>query len=184
MENSSTADGPIVGRPAVELMARARINDALASYCRGIDRLDPAAVAAAFHPGAELIDYGPAPMTIEQFVEHAIGSLRSRFAATQHRLSNTLIEFDATGALVETYVLATHVESTLDGERLHTFAGRYIDRFTEVEGAWRIARRTLRNDWSKVEPIEERMRGTWPASGRGDRPDPIDRPESNAPKDP
>jgi SnoaL-like domain len=162
----------------VELGARQQIHDAVLHYCRGIDRLDGTSVARGFHPGAVLRDYGASPMTIEAFVEHALASLGSRFVATQHRASNTLISFDgddaASGAaLVETYVLAFHVEAAPDGDQLHTFAGRYIDRFTEVDGAWRIAERTLRNDWTLVEPIERRMRGSYVASGRGEVPDPV-----------
>lgn len=146
------------------------------SYCRGIDRLDPGAVAAAFHPGAMLIDYGADALPIEVFVEHAMGSLERRFTATQHRISNTRIEFGYSGteASVETYVLAFHVEATDDGDLLHTFNGRYIDRFEERDGAWKIAQRTLRNDWSKVEHIEATMSGAWKPSGRGGSPDPLD----------
>ncbi len=157
---------------------REQINDALAWYCRGIDRLDAHAIGRAFHPGATLHDYGPEPMKIEAFVEHALASLGRRFSATQHRISNVLITFDADDrALVETYVLAFHVQppdtTTGEGELLHRFNGRYIDRFTKVAGEWRIAERTLRNDWSQVEPITARMKGTWPASGRAGTPDPI-----------
>jgi hypothetical protein len=56
---------------------------------------------------------------------------------------------------------------------LHTFSGRYIDRFELRDGAWLIASRTLRNEWSNVEPVAAPMRGTWVASGRGGSPDPI-----------
>jgi nitrite reductase/ring-hydroxylating ferredoxin subunit len=154
--------------------ARIAIHDALTSYCHGIDRLDRAALLAAFHPGAELIDYAPVPITIETFADGVLTALRTSYTATQHRIGNVRIDFDISGALVETYVQASHVEATGDGERLHTFTGRYVDRFTEVHGAWRIARRTLRVDWSKVEPIEERMRGSFRASGRDGTPDPLD----------
>lgn len=152
---------------------RLAIDDALRSYTRGIDRLDGALVAAAFHPGAELIDYGPDPLTIEVFVEHALGSLGRKFVATQHRLSNTTIAIEGDAATVESYVLAFHVEQVDDGQRLHTFNGRYIDRFEDRDGAWKIARRTLRNDWSRVEDIEVPMGGTWVASGRAGSPDPL-----------
>lgn len=158
---------------------RVEITDALLRYCRGIDRLDPVSVQSAFHPGAELCDYGPEPLSIEAFVEHAMASLGSRFRVTQHRMSNTRIEFadgdPASGsALVETYMLAYHVQDTDDGVLLHTFNGRYIDRFEHRDGAWLIARRTLRNDWSRVEPLGEPMRGAWIASGRAGSPDPLD----------
>ncbi len=160
--------------------AREQIDDALRWYCRGIDRLDGGAVARAFHAGAILVDYRPQPLTIEAFIAGVVPSLAARFTATQHRISNTLAAFaeDGRSALVETYVLAYHVESAAVAgtavDQLHTFDGRYIDRFTEVDGVWRIAERTLRCDWSKIEPIDERMRSTWPQSGRAGSPDPLD----------
>jgi hypothetical protein len=149
------------------------INRALGMYCRGIDRLDATLVASAFHPGAELINYRPEPLLIEAFVEGVIVSLGKRFTATQHRLSNVNADIDGDRALVEAYVLAYHVESTSDGQRLHTFNGRYIDRFERRHDEWRIAKRTLRCDWSRIESIDETMNGAWVASGRAGSPDPL-----------
>jgi hypothetical protein len=157
----------------MEIEVRARIEDALRSYCRGIDRLDGSLIEAAFHAGALLIDYGGEPMTIEAFVPRALGSLGRKYVATQHRLSNIAITRDGDSALVESYVLATHVEVEGAGRRLHTFAGRYIDRFEERDGQWRIAQRTLRNDWSSVEPMGEPMSGSYAPSGRAGTPDPF-----------
>jgi SnoaL-like domain len=149
------------------------VENALRSYCRGIDRLHGESIAAAFHPGALLIDYGTQSLTIEAFVGHAVTSLGRRFVATQHRISNTSIERHGATALVETYVHATHVEETADGRKLHTFVGRYIDRFEDRDGIWKIAQRTLRNDWSTVVPMAGPMSGSYVPSGRGDAPDPI-----------
>lgn len=159
----------------------AEINRALLSYCRGIDRLDGDAVLAAFHPGAMLVDYGAEPTTIEAFADRAMTSL-ARFSATQHRLSNTAIEPDGdAAALVESYVLAFHVLAGegAENDKLLTFNGRYIDRFErlpvggQAEPQWRITRRTLRVDWSRVETIDETMGGAWVASGRAGSPDPL-----------
>lgn len=157
-----------------DLELRAAVDDALHSYCRGIDRLHRPSIAAAFHPGAMLIDYGARSLSIEQFVEHAVASLATRFVATQHRISNTAVERMADGTVrTETYVHATHVEQTADARRLHTFVGRYIDRFEEHNGSWKIAHRILRNDWTLIEPMLEPMSGPYVPSGRGDSPDPI-----------
>ena len=169
-----TETGTIARFAAVtELEIRAQIEDALRSYCRGIDRLHGPSVAAAFHPGAVLQDYGPQPLTIEQFVEHALGSLQRRFVATQHRLSNVTVEPRGGFRLVEAYVHATHVEHVDGGRVLHTFHGRYIDRFEAREGAWKIAHRTLRVDWSNVQPMGDPMSGTYVQSGRAGTPDPF-----------
>lgn len=146
----------------------------LHSYCRGIDRLHKPSIAAAFHPGALLIDYGPAPAPIEAFVDRAVDSLGQRFIATQHRVSNVTVEQRSDDVLVaEVYVHATHIEQTDTGRNLHTFVGRYIDRVEQRNGVWRIAQRTLRQDWTMVQPMGEPMGGTYQFSGRGDAPDPI-----------
>lgn len=156
-----------------ELEIRARIDDVLRSYCRGIDRLHAPSLASAFHPGAELHGYGPEPTTIEAFVSYALASLEKRFVATQHRISNTMVELLPGGAAakVETYVLAYHVQEVDGGRQLLTFAGRYIDRVEERDGDWRIVRRTLRTDWSNVETMGESMKGAWVQGGRGATPD-------------
>ncbi|WP_419946495.1 nuclear transport factor 2 family protein [Candidatus Poriferisodalis sp.] len=170
---------PTTDAGSPEAAARRQIHDALLSYCRGIDRLRPEIISAAFHPGAMLHDYGAEPMSIEQFAEHAPGTLKRKFAATQHRIANTTIELDSSdsdeerGATVESYVLAYHWEATADVGRLHTFNGRYIDRFAERDGRWKIVQRHLRVDWSKVESVEATMGDRWVPSGRGNDPDPL-----------
>lgn len=162
---------------------RQQINDALLKYCRGIDRLDADEALAAFHPGALLVDYRPEPMTAETFIESILPSLKERYQATQHRISNTTIRFDTSTtvepstAMVETYVLAFHMEydNQDTAPRLMTFNGRYIDRFEQRDGPWLIAHRNLRCDWSKVETVEATMGGgAWKFSGRGGTPDPFD----------
>ena len=143
----------------------------LMHYTRGIDRLDGDLVASAFHPGAMCVDYGAEPMTIEDFVTYAIPRLEQAYIATQHRVSNVAIEFDGKkAAICEAYVLAFHVRATDDKPQLHTFNGRYIDRLEYRKGDWKIATRTLRVDWSRVETIDDTMGGAWVQSAR-DRTD-------------
>ncbi|MFT4989401.1 MAG: hypothetical protein ACI9BK_002175, partial [Acidimicrobiales bacterium] len=54
--------------------------------------------------------------------------------------------------------------------KLHTFNGRYIDRFERQSDVWKIATRTLRVEWSRIETLDETMGGAWVESGR-DRSD-------------
>ena len=147
---------------------RVEIVDRLLSYTRGIDRLDKDSVEDAFHPGAVLYNYGPDPMPIEDFISYALPSLRNRYLATQHRVSNIRVEINGDRARVESYVLAYHLEAGTDSKLLHTFNGRYIDVFTRLDGCWKISKRSLRNDWSKVEDITTEMAGSsvWVASSR------------------
>lgn len=153
-----------------DLEAKEAITACLLSYTRGIDRLDGDLVAAAFHPGAICKDYGADDMAIEDFVTYAVPSLRAKYSATQHRISNIAIAVNGDTAQSEAYVLAFHVEQTDGQPLLHTFNGRYIDRFEQRDGHWRIAQRTLRVDWTKTETIEATMGGAWTESAR-DRTD-------------
>ncbi|CAN5597377.1 hypothetical protein BH23ACT3_BH23ACT3_04410 [soil metagenome] len=161
------------------LQHRAQIEDALLSYCRGIDRLHAPSIEAAFHRDAMLEGYGSdEPVQIDAFVPRVIGSLREKFVATQHRLSNVTITLDHDRALVESYVLAYHVahhdDHQHDGRRvLITFNGRYIDQFERRDDAWRIARRQLRIDWSDISPMGEAMQGAYIPSGRDGSADPV-----------
>ena len=157
-----------------KLEAKDEITSALLRYTRGIDRLDGELVASAFHPGATCLDYGADVMAIEDFVTYAIPRLGEAYSATQHRVSNVAIEFDegSRSAICEAYVLAFHVQQTDSAPKLHTFNGRYIDRFENRSGEWLIASRTLRVDWSRVETIDATMGGQWVESGR-DRKDAV-----------
>ena len=159
-------------RSMSEREATQAIEAALLRYTRGIDRLDGELVASAFHPGAQCIDYGADAMSIEDFVTYAIPRLEAAYSATQHRVSNVAVEVAADGqsAICEAYVLAFHVQPADPHPKLHTFNGRYVDRFEQRDGEWKIATRTLRVDWSRVEDIEQTMGGTWVDSAR-DRSD-------------
>ncbi|MEM9033888.1 MAG: nuclear transport factor 2 family protein [Actinomycetota bacterium] len=151
------------------------VDQALATYCRGVDRLDPAIIAEPFHDDALLIDYAPDPVPIGAFAERVVVSLGDRFYATQHRVSNLSVDLlDDGAARAEAYVLAFHAEDAKEGRRLHTFNGRYIDRYEERGGVWKISRRHLRVDWSSVTPIDQPMGGeeTWVPSGGGGTPHP------------
>ena len=106
-------------------------------------------------------------MPIEDFVEYALPSLKQRYSATQHRVSNIRIEIKEDRALVESYVLAYHVKSSESSKQLHTFNGNMLT-FTLLDGHWKISERFLRNDWSKVEDIADEMAGSsvWVKSRR------------------
>ena len=156
-----------------DLTARAEIADALATYCRGIDRLDPDLVRAAFHNDGVLIDYGsPDPVGAVPFADRACDSLRTKYTATQHRVTNTKVEREGDVAIAESYILAFHVEDGDNGKFLHTFNGRWVDTFEQRGGPWRIAERILRVDWTRRDAWTESMAGNYVPSAR-DRSDAV-----------
>ncbi|MGQ0464197.1 MAG: nuclear transport factor 2 family protein [Sporichthyaceae bacterium] len=147
--------------------AQAQITAALHAYCRGIDRMDADLIASAYHPGGwdDHGDYFRG--TVEDYVPWVLDVLATRFSSTMHCLSNISIEFDGDRAAVESYLIAHHVSA--DGTSLRTFGARYVDRFEQRDGAWRIAHRTLVSEWQ----IEQQ--GTFVATPPGTAPASRDR---------
>ncbi|MGE0308357.1 MAG: nuclear transport factor 2 family protein [Acidimicrobiia bacterium] len=148
-------DTSVLGKLADNL----EINEVLARYARGIDRLDPVMIRACYHDGA--VDHhgtfeGPA----DKFVEWVVTEL-GRYSMTMHALAQTLIEYDAVSsdvAFAETYALAFHRNP--DGRQGDNWITgfRYFDRFERrpVDGGsarWRIAERTVVGEWLSVDPM-------------------------------
>ncbi len=74
---------------------------------------------------------------------------RPAVLVTQHLLGQTHIELDGNTALAETHVAAYHRVDMGTEERDTVLGGRYLDRFEERDGQWRITERTMLYDWSR-----------------------------------
>lgn len=154
------------------LIARASIEDLVANYCRGLDRIDEPTLRAIYHEDA-IEDRGE-----DLFIGLAhewIGwtlKVLPVFAVTQHGIMNSLIEVDGEVAHGETYFQAYHrfgaaareaaalVASNEDiswpeGETEMILGGRYLDRFERRNGVWKIAYRKMVCDWCRTQPVAE-----------------------------
>jgi len=136
------------------LMAEREIRRRLIDYCHGIDRCDVALTASAYHAdGTD--DHGSFVGTGHDFAAYAAESLSTKWEATQHSTGDPAIDFVSdTEADVVTYVRAEHVGRDENGLVLVTFEGEYQDRFTEQDGSWRIAARTVVHSWDSTQRIE------------------------------
>lgn len=140
---------PHFGNFLDELRARVEIEDVLKRFIRGIDRQDWALALSTYHDDA--VDEhgffsGPARAFLavcERAHEHQNHSM--------HLMTNILIDFFARDrALVETYCVvfqrfgpgADGVAPGSPGVRKLATA-RYIDRFDERAGVWKVAHRRL-----------------------------------------
>lgn len=167
--------GTLAAMDLDDLVMRTEMADALARYSRGIDRCDPDLVRSAFHDDGMLVDYGsPEPLAATTFADYACTKLRDAYLATQHRVTNTsVVSRDGDTAVAESYVLAFHVEDGTDGRILHTFNGRWIDRFERRDGGpWLIVERILRVDWTRKDAWNDDMAGAYVPSAR-DRSDAV-----------
>ncbi len=158
-----------------ELLARQEIADVILRYARGIDRLDFELVRSCYHPDA-FDDHGTMKGGVEDFIASARTFL-PHYVATMHFMGNMLIEVERDVARAETYAVAYHRELLGDGAGRDDIWGiRYVDRFEQRGGDWRIAHRVVAQEWRRVEPIPAgKVRGGGPGLwGTRDGNDAID----------
>ncbi|MGY6550585.1 MAG: nuclear transport factor 2 family protein [Erythrobacter sp.] len=133
-----------------ELADRLAIAEALARYCRGIDRCDAAELADVFTPDARL-DYGDGARPIGEMIAglmQGLGAMR----VTQHNIGNTICRIKGASAKAETYCVALHILSGPEGDIELVVGGRYLDDLVKQDGTWRIATRLYVMDWNRTGP--------------------------------
>ena len=123
-------------------VARNAIMHAQSLYCRGIDRLDEALIAAAYWPDAHE-DHGIFKGTARDFAPWIVRFLGDTYFATQHRLGQSHIEIRGGAAGAETYVSSVHHCRKGDGRIFEAVDGRYVDRFERRDGIWKISSRIV-----------------------------------------
>ena len=154
-----------------ELQRERLIRQKLLQYCRGIDRCDAELVASVYHPdGTD--DHGSFKGLGRDFATYAAEHLKAGCDATLHALGDSLFNFVSPHmAIVETYVQAFHRRHDDDGIFLEKFGGRYVDRFEERSGEWRIAHRVCIHEWDAKERVELAFRPGRFVEGVRDRSD-------------
>ncbi|MGE4431241.1 MAG: nuclear transport factor 2 family protein [Sphingobium sp.] len=159
---------------------RGQIRDALYRYCRGVDRADIDMFLSAFHPGARE-DHGAYHGPVEDFAHLTTERVGLGTIGIQHVLGNILVQFEDDHAQVETYFRAFYRDRA-NPDIFVAVGGRYLDRFEQRDGHWRIARRYVVNDWSTRQEIPADVAGSsaYP-SGSPDRNDPLFQPDIWAP---
>lgn len=167
---------------------RMAIQDVMYKWCRAIDRLDYEGMRAAFHSDAT-DTHGPYVGGVDGLVEW-VRERHKSIPFSSHQVSNILIEFAAPDlALVETYIRTLQRYPADAKASLAQLSGgqagkpgvgidllsssRYVDRFDRRNGEWRIARRTLIQDWKQLIEVAEnapKPRPDW-LVGRRDKQD-------------
>lgn len=132
-------------RNIVTLMDRQAIRDVVASYARGVDRLDRDALMAAYHEGG-LDDHGFFVGNREEFWDWVHHLHSTHHLASQHFLGNQLVELDGEVAHAETYFLCALMNK--EGAPFSLAGGRYLDRLEKRNGRWAIADRYCITDFA------------------------------------
>jgi len=122
-------------------------------YAHAVDSCDLDRFLAVFTPDARLHIYHPDAE--EPFTEFAgteglsiiPGRMKDMFAQTMHVMTNHLVEVDGDNA--RGTVLCTSRHLTKDRENSMNVMIRYVDCYTRIDGAWKIADREIRFLWSE-----------------------------------
>ncbi len=152
------------------LIAKQAIHDVVMRYCRGIDRMDRELVRGCYHPdGTD--DHGSFSGTVDEFLEWVF-RLLAKYEHTMHFVGNVHAEVRGDRAICESYGIAFH-RAQDPAPHLNLITGfRYLDRFEQRAGDWRIAARTAVTEWASQE--EPAQRWEIPAGLRTGRRDTSD----------
>jgi hypothetical protein len=169
-----------------KLVSRAEIGDVLLRYSRAVDRRDWPSARACFHDDAT-DHHGDFKGKIDDFMPW-IAKMHANLPYVAHFLGNCLIEFASdTRAVVETYFLALlqldassqeHKAMLMSSGSAATememdVIGRYLDRFEQRDGVWRVAQRVVVYDTTRIRPSQPGARKPDWALGTRDASDPV-----------
>ena len=144
------------------------IRQAMYAYARGVDRADQDLIASIFHDDA-IDDHG----NFSGDKTETLAALKRSAAvrettASFHQLGNILIDLRGDAADVETYFVAVQRrESGKTFTRIR--AGRYLDHFVKRNGDWRILRRKVIDDWSRLDEVVATAGEVGPDNHHGTR---------------
>ncbi|MEX2207131.1 MAG: nuclear transport factor 2 family protein [Myxococcota bacterium] len=128
----------------------AEISQLLYRYARAIDAKDWKALEQIFTPEAR-IHYAVERGAELRFAELGpwLAQAMRIFKATQHVITNPLVEIDGERARCTSYLTGTHVQVRREGGArvLTTEGSRYSDELVRTRLGWRIASRKLERTW-------------------------------------
>ena len=134
-----------------EISAHLEIRQAIARYCRGVDRRDKAMLKSVYHPdGTD--DHSVFVGLGHDFADFIIDLLNQEPGASTHQVTSVLICLHGPDrADVESYYIAHQAMSDAQtGEPLLlNTGGRYLDKFERRNGEWKVAKRICTIDWSR-----------------------------------
>jgi hypothetical protein len=119
-------------------------------YCAAIDGRNWGDLARCFTPDATAV-FGGLPGRHEGLAEiqRVISNSLEPLDASQHLVTNHLIELSGDAAASRCYVHAQHVRRGLEGGENFTLAGTYEDQWRRTVEGWRISSRTLSVTWTQ-----------------------------------
>lgn len=128
------------------IAAKVEIQETLARYARGIDRHDIELAKSAYHEDG-YDEHGPIKGNAFEVMDK-VGETLVKVFASQHLLSNVLIELNGDQANVESCFFSLHIPE--GNKQIEYTWGRYLDVFERRNGDWKIAHRRVLVDFAEV----------------------------------
>ncbi|MCU1368482.1 MAG: hypothetical protein JWN39_4121 [Ilumatobacteraceae bacterium] len=126
-------------------------------YATGVDTRDWAMYRSVFADEVEFdfSSFGPGQAPATMAADRWVAGVKPMFeglAATQHMMSNPLVDLDGDRARITMYVRAHHVLDPADPESYYTVGGHYRNRLERASGDWRLVRVELVVTWRMGRP--------------------------------
>lgn len=129
------------------LVERQQIVDVFNRYAMGVDLRDRDLYRSCFTDELELDMIGMAgSQPADEWVAKAL-DLVSNYEATQHIISNHVIEIDRDTATGTAYLQAQHFNREAGKSLL--LGGYYANEFTRTKEGWRISKLVLKSTWTQ-----------------------------------
>ena len=146
------------------MLDRSQIDQVLARYSRGVDRVDVGLIRSVYWDEA-IDDHGSFTGNGLEFADYLGERMPKRHRATTHFVGKTYFASqDATQTRTETAFQAfSHPTANHEG---YVIGGRYIDLFEKRGAEWRILHRVLAYDWSFTATFHEQTLGLGVDGGR------------------
>ncbi len=135
------------------LKDKADIQDTILKYATGIDTRDWDLYRSIFADEVEMdfSSYSGQPASVvtgDQWVQ-GVQAMLPGFDATQHVLTNFVIDVDGDKAVATVYMKAEHFIANTDGDNSHTLGGYYTHKLQRTESGWKIHATKLTVTWSR-----------------------------------
>ena len=126
-------------------------------YAAGVDTRDWAMYRSLFADEVEIdfSSYGPGLPPVTMAADDWVAGLKPLFgglAATQHMMSNPLVELEGDSAQITMYMRAHHVFDPNDPESYYTVGGYYRNQLVSDRGHWKLVRVRLTVTWRLGHP--------------------------------
>ncbi|MEZ5274073.1 MAG: nuclear transport factor 2 family protein [Ilumatobacteraceae bacterium] len=135
------------------LADRLAVEEVLYRFADGLDRRDWAQYRAVFTDEIDLDYSSYRPTSIGTSGRLTTGwraaALFPGLDATQHTITNPIVELDGDRASHPPYVRADHVYVGAPGGDIYTLGGYYDDGLVRTDGGWRIHRKSLHMRWQE-----------------------------------